>query len=347
MSIPTTNSTIRQASSMVGLNETQQVYSSSWFDQGAMAIPLLLFCIFIFIFGVIGNVMIMIYFITKKKMKEMITYHIWIMLLAVSDLFTCVAGFSFFVIIRDQDHFSIALARTSNVCMLVAIFALCGLAYDRYKAIADPFSFKNNKSRILVLYFVIVFACCWLEYMYFCLDRVLVDPLQNMIFYSALYVITDCIFPVAFMAILYHRLSLRLNEITKPLQQQSPATKNALVKRNNEALKIIKALTFLYVINVVPVRLTKITLEYVLYLNLWPDCFKSISMAIQIMMLLLFTNNCINCLVYAGRMKDFRRFIFRLFKPWASFEEHQPIFTSVRYSPSLTQEVTQVWVYMS
>ena len=339
---PTNNSNGPQPSFIIRLNGTQQVYSSMWFDQGVMGIPLLLFCIFVFIFGVIGNVMIIIFFITKKKMKDMITYHVWIMLLAVSDLFTCVAGFSFFVIIRDQDHYSIALAHTSNVCMLVTIFALCGLAYDRYKAIADPFSFKNNRGRIIIFYFVIVFACCWLEYMYFCLDRVLVDPLRNMIFYSALYIITDCVFPVTFMAILYHWLSLRLNEITKPLRKQSPATKNALVKRNNEALKIIKALTFLYVINVVPVRLTKIALEYVLYLNLWPDCYKGISIAIQITMLLLFTNNCINCLVYAGRMKDFRRFIFRLFKPWARFEEHQPIFTSVRYSPSLTQEVTQV-----
>ena len=327
-------------------NTSQQYNDAEWFDQGAMTVPLLIFCVIVFIFGVVGNALIIVFFVTKKKMTEMITYHVWIMLLAISDLFTCVTGFAFFVVIRHQNHFSVVLARASNVCMLVTIFTLCGLAYDRYKAIGEPFSnSQNSRNRVLAVFIVIVFMCGWLEYLYTCLDKIFVSPLHSLLLYSIMYVVTDCLFPVAFMTILYIRLSRKLAEITCLLHQQesSPSTTKALSRRNAEALRIIKALTFLYVLNVVPVRLTKISLEYGLYLNVWPEHSRQLDMGIQITMLLLFTNNCVNCVVYAGRMTEFKHFICRLFKPWASFEERQHIkFTSVRYTPSLTQGVTQV-----
>ena len=141
------------------------------------------------------------------------------------------------------------------------------------------------------------------------------------------------------MIILYSRLSNKLDELTKPLREQTPKTSNALFRRNREALKIIKVLTAVYVINIVPVRVIKVALEYCLYLNFWPEFNHEILIAIQSMMLLLFTNNCVNCLIYAGRMKEFRRFIIKLFKPWTQFEDRYYPSRSLRYTQDTITQV--------
>ena len=128
----------------------------------AMKLFSILLYFVLFIFGTIGNLLVIIYFGVKCKNKHNVTYRFYIVHLAVVD-FLCCSSVPPVLLVGLLSNHSLLNTYTCKyvitfgwMTVMISAWILCGIAWDRYKAIVFPL-----KPKASIRYTIYYNIFCW------------------------------------------------------------------------------------------------------------------------------------------------------------------------------------------
>ena len=279
-------------------------------------------------FGVLGNLLIIIFFLQMyaKKLSKMSSYHFMIVNIAVADLFVC----SYFAKIRDISSESSSRRFEcvffspfrNSVCPAASVWLLTLLSYARYRLVVKPFQPKMTKKKCTL--FVIA---CWI--VSFCTSLILFVNVRysddSKSCYSALTLkqwkinnttifVFESLITLFLMLYFYCKIKKKLLENDLRLPRQSSSQ-----KRNRTALKTIKYLLIIYATTTCFGRLLY---GFAIFIKLIIDeesLFGKRKMNVYLWLfedaiaLLGLSNNVVNIFVYIKMIPDFRRFLLTIF----------------------------------
>ena len=294
------------------------------------------------IFGIIGNLLIIAYFIgiQRREMVKMNPYHYLIIKLASVDLLVCLLyGFINISSIVDADY--IISPKTNIVFILEAILlplstlsicVLTQISLLRYHSIVHPLREQWKKRK----FSFVTIGVCFISLCFSATNAALYEgwisdwqSSKNSLFslllvvYKIVLAFTDLVIPFIAMIFFYHKSSRKLNENSVVVNSNE---ERQIRKRNRTALKTLKFLLIIYVICVFIPRIFDLVLYLlVLYANQF-DLFNPVNLKLQMVHNVLFYNISIqsfvlNFVVYVALMKDFRRFLKKTFFFWLKWTE--------------------------
>ena len=129
--------------------------------------------LFWYLIGIIGNIFIIAYYISKnrKNLKQMTLYSFLLTLLAFFDSYICIGWFIMACIPTNEIQLSETSARNMDAVLyflsassVTTVWLLVAVFFSRYYSIAYPFH-QNFRKRIYFLFcfLVLLFWCCYLE----------------------------------------------------------------------------------------------------------------------------------------------------------------------------------------
>ena len=279
------------------------------------------------VFGAIGNILIMIYFVRLNygKLKDMSSYHFLIVELALVD-FVVSIGTPFYIYNFYGEKWvlggfacTVGYPFMMSICPLISCWLLVFLSYDRYRSITQPFKVKINK-RQYYLASLVLFMVAFLPYIPFiqktfvykdesnlhqCFDGMHAFKGVNYVFYSFLFCSTDCFMPAALLYFFYRKILV-------VLQNERPTPSNMeLAKRNHVALRTLRNLIIVFVLTVFPGRL--VLTGFHIYENFKTVDVSAIHVYHELFSLLSLANNIVNIFVYAVMINDFRVYLWKIF----------------------------------
>lgn len=302
--------------------------------QGIVILALTSFHCTYFVTGLIGNILAITFFCTRKFNS----YYFFLFQMACADLvtvfyfltqiFKLVGGGYYYFGSFSCSYLSVI---PDMVSPLVSHLILCATSYERYKRISQPFRAQISKTKITVLCFMIWIASYLLLLPFtlsrkiesntnhttkICKDTLLDNKLT--IYHMAAwlsYVIPDCIIPFIFMTTFYWKTKkyIESSEIPSPTRDKDQAL-NRMKRRNDKALQSLRSLIILYFITAILFRFICMLLWIAVlfgdvknsngklilnYLLLFVDCW-------------VYTNNIANVFIYVRQIPEFRKFLKRL-----------------------------------
>ena len=285
----------------------------------------------IFLVGLFGNIIIIVYFIkiNKNRIKKMSTYHFLIILLAITDLSATIAGCIYSIslntfnknTINNRETFSYWLGIIKGGFISSSCWMLPLLYYDRYRSIVHPFKRKLKKRLAFYVWICILVVRILISVVFkFVIEKNDKMSLDHAIEELILSMVEVCIdfLPLIPLVFFYWRISryLARNNINKA-SSATASTSNEIQSgrdTNTIASKTIRNLVILYVFLVWPGRI----LNFVLFFQTLHDIMFPLENYLllfvlhQIGYVLIFLNSLVNMFVYAVMIKDFRSFLWRL-----------------------------------
>ena len=267
----------------------------------------------IFVFGSIGNILIILYYGFYKKRKAL--YHIYLINLAVADLICSVfypVGYvsSTFTTWFMNLHIipRILIYAISPLTVNVSAWIIVSIAYERYRGIVTPYKPRLTKVRIHIMVLVI-----WLTSIINIIHNILAAEYgtgcstsancnKYYKFASAIVIlISQSIFPIVFLAFAVNGI---LNAFNKGVKMQTKASSSN--KKQKRTIRILIVTLFVFTVCTLPYNIYSAVVVFMngkglIELQIW-------------LTVLLISNSVMNCWIYAGMDIAFRRYCFSLFK---------------------------------
>lgn len=263
----------------------------------------------IFLIGVIGNGLVIAYFLWKNKgsMRKMSSYHFLITILAAVDLLTCITGMGF--------YFHVVFVSFASTLRSFSIWMLVIISYDRFRSIVYPFKSKWTKKRFLAIISIIFLAFLIFDLAYGTEELLQFISTSYEKFNTRIFIkflLIEIISPILLMYGFYRKISTKIQ--TDMLKSITQVNSNIHLNRKAKALRVLRLLIAVFIVFIVPGRIYMMVLMVLL-----PHGNISTSTTLiwyqlgMITMFSSFLNNTVNVLVYAYIMKDFRRFLINIF----------------------------------
>ena len=279
--------------------------------------------------GLLGNIIIIVYFIkiNKIRIKRMSTYHFLIILLAITDLAAIISGCIYSIVFNkstinnDQETWG-WLAEIKESFVTTSCWMLPLLYYDRYRSIVHPFD-RRMKKKVAFYFWICILVVRILIYVVsiFVLgrnDELSQDYFKEEILVSVVVVCIDCVLPFIALIFSYWKISryLAKNNINKTTSATASTSSQIQSRRdtNKIASKTIRNLVILNVCLVWPGRILVLALfSYFLGdFTFLLERYLLFTVLKEIAYVLILLNNVVNVFVYAVMIKDFRSFLWRL-----------------------------------
>ena len=205
-------------------------------------------------FGVLGNLLIIVYFLKLnwKNLKIMSSYHFLLINLALSDALAC-GGTAFLLhhIMKptwELGKFGCKYVMNIfiNICPMASCLLLITTSYARYRRIVTPFKRKLNKMQYSVIC-LIIWVLSSITYLHYFINREVVEVNGNLQcmyfgpeFANQLFVfVWDILIAVAIMVYFYIKIKKRLD---REENSNHFSLKDASKQRNRIVLRTLKAL---------------------------------------------------------------------------------------------------------
>lgn len=270
--------------------------------------------------GIIGNALVIGYFFCKNQNKS--SYNLFILLLALSDFLGCISFLSWWLqILTGKWLFGYIICKVLRpigyICICISSFLMVGMAYERYRGITQPLNSRRIKKKHVYLYFAFVSVCstvCGIPYVFLftfqhgsCEYYQVRDLFSAQAFYAFLvsWEVSKTI-PMILMCYFYFRIKSSLR------QQKDSIQSSIIVQRNQAVLKTLKLLIVSFVICIGVYSVSEIITQAIFLFAAFHDSWLTVIAAI--LNCCAFLNNAVNCFIYAGYRKDFRKFLTEPFR---------------------------------
>eukprot|EP00111_Clytia_hemisphaerica_P021432 TCONS_00063075-protein len=281
-------------------------------------------------FGVLGNLIIIIYFLNLNwnKIKKMSSYHFLLINLALSDTLAC-GGTAFLLHYFMKPAWELGrfgcifvMNVFINICPMASCLLLIATSYARYRRIVTPFKRRLNKKQYsIVCLFIWILSS--LTYLHYFMNRKVVEIDGNLQcryfgeeFANQSYgFVWDIFIAVTVMVYFYIKIKQRLDHADISSQF---ASNDASRQRNRLVLRTLKALIVVYVIFAYPGRIFALIGNALFYYGSKENppnqdlMNAGISLVHIIAMFLYFSNNIVNVFVYFKLMPEFRSFVLTI-----------------------------------
>jgi len=286
--------------------------------------------IFILVVGVFMNFVSMLYFGFLKKGYRS-KYRYFIAHLSFADLLCC------FIIpiltigeLLEHGKWSfgeitcIYLHPIGRLSGLISAWILCGLTFERYRALTDPF--KRFSTRAIHVFFVIIWSVALVFSFIISSSKKVSDgvcghyrtPVTHYINIIKAWI--KIVVPSLIMTVLYIRLSIFLKRQQKLrvdiLQSTLPQKKS---------MKIILHSLILYLVTIFPTFICSMMINIQDIENGNFNYLERTKTLKSFVLLLYYSNSVFNVFIYAGRFKDFRKFIMNSLCLWRRLGRMQKI----------------------
>ena len=257
--------------------------------------------------GLLGNIVIIVYFIkiNKKHFRKMSTYHFLIIILAIIDLVVILCGSILSIPLDENNDKNLNIDRyyyddVLNIIKEGSTTASCWilvlLSYERYRSITHPFNRRLKKKYAMYLGIYLCVVCIMVHVPTpFLIHHSKDERLTNLGFAKTDFVIAkngkmipiiitsvclDCVLPSMALAFLYWKIYKHLTEnvlVIQPIvsstenKATSPPSLSVNCRRRNthtSATKTIRNLVILYVCLVWPSRILYIALFLIAQYNI-------------------------------------------------------------------------------
>ena len=288
--------------------------------------------------GVIGNGLIIGYFvkINKKKLQKMTTYHFLLTYLAFVDIVVSI-GVPLSYFNRENWWSNEFVCKYSNLFLGMtlpsySVYILVMVSYERYRKMVYPFKTPIKKKILSIFLFFLIVAGIGFYFPLMnahemenneCLS--LTTLLQSKIIITVYFVggiFYDCLIPSAIMVWFYFKISANIKEFhntSKTLDQNHKQT-NAkqdlqIYARKRVALKTLRTLIIMCILFITPGRIfsAAVMLIVVKAPSFYRQHYIAFSKAYNLMEISVYLNNMGNVFVYAWLIVGFRGFLKRAF----------------------------------
>ena len=265
---------------------------------------------YLYIIGVLANALVIIYFLIVKNygkpLKNLSSYHLLIVLLALVDFLVClilsIDSFQFDSFQPIPRH--VVLATYDTLSLLSCCF-LVFIAYKRYRQIVHPLNSQISKQTVLLVSLILTILIYTMNYVIFYYKNVVV-----MTFVESLLVhfILETVMCIMIMYYFYRTISMK---IYSDVLRIDGTTNNIIqMKKKTTALHTLKWLILVYVICVVPGRSIFMVLRFLdRYTSLTDQYFAFFNHFYNAGIYVFNLNNMVNVFVYARIVDDFRSFV--------------------------------------
>ena len=269
------------------------------------------FSVFWYGFGLIGNFLIMMYFlsINKGKFKKMTNYHFLVITMAILDSLVCLSKIILGCVEWSTGFYTL-MGRfmdiyTSSIFALVSIWVLVLISFTRCQSIVTPFALQWNKRCYIRI--ILVMTCLTVLYHYSLTN--LPENKHLYLYYNSCSLMFDGIIPQGLMFYYYRKTRIHIIQTNTPHQN-----KKSKRKRQN-ALKALKGLVFLNFMTILILKMFLYIMSIIRRLETINSTDKEIMNHFFTFSnyTLSYSTNILNVVVYAKMMPKFRRFIFRRF----------------------------------
>lgn len=305
----------------------------------------------IFGVGVPGNILILVFFITRCKLSKISLHHLLISFLAIPDLCVCF-GFTIMkyaeftskrsVQDKDDDYWMLRGSFGKITCQYVKSFplhvapaisawTLVGVSAERYLKITSPFC-KRIKKRVVFLYIGLLWVTAYcvtlpltLSAIYnpmtqYCIDKDdnLAVNIHHFLIQSLL---IECIIPSTVIFYLYIKLKqflLHDEQTVKTLDgnctssQSSRNQDSAVMKRRVKSIQTVKWLFILFLVTMLPGRIAHAVRIILDIHNISVSINTYTEITIQVFQIYVYFNNTINIYIYYWKNLKFRKFLLRI-----------------------------------
>ena len=286
-------------------------------------INIILSCVTLVV-GVVGNALILLYFSTRTKhLREMSSYHFFIIQLALTDISVCI----FVPLAEVHGTFYKESWHTGEfTCLWLSVipyhvatgvsgWQLVTLSFDWYRKIVHPFKWQLNK-RMVLLITIIIWGLSYctvlpitLTFRYnasseTCFNK---DTLLSEIYHSCVQSATiECLLPILSMSILYRKTSRKiLSEGAEQLNREN----YEYFEQRKKAVKTIKWLIILFTLTVLPGRIVHVIRSMWGFLDAGSIRHDVVLSVIEFMDKWIIVNSLINIFVYCKINKRFYEYL--------------------------------------
>jgi len=283
------------------------------------------------VIGVIGNTLIIVYFliINLKKLERMSPYHFLITYLAVVDVFVSIGvPISYF----NKEYWSSNefLCKYSNTFLGMTLptssnWILVVISYERYRKMVSPFKAPIRKKILFVVLVALLVTCtgCYIPLMKIhlftnneCLSYAnILNSKTTITAYFVGSLFYDCLIPSILMVWFYFKISVNVKQFhdTNKTSDQNHELQNHT--RKKVALKTLRTLIIMYILFVFPGRFfsASVILIMVKAPLFYSQHYIALVKAYNLMEISVYLNNMGNIFIYAWLIVGFRRFLKRVF----------------------------------
>ena len=283
------------------------------------------------LFGVIGNVIVVVVMLASKKIKRTSTFNILVFSLAVADLLASITSFPIYFLGTNVFHHP-----TGNLgnwmCKLIigslitfwmmdaSTYLLVYIAFERHRVVLYPLllltnSVKNTLLKVALIFFA-AFLVHFLPRVFGMVYKSSESSYGNFCDYSFTNTMTitvdlvifvmDTLIPFALMVICFWRISSsvkKANSFFKGSQfavHQHKSKHNLILDRQTKTIKTMRIVVFAFIFCILPNRL-------LFFLSLFVKSLGKNSVVYQVFVLLRFSNSLVNPAVYSLYSREFRR----------------------------------------
>ena len=301
-------------------------------------------CIFMFVVGVPGNLLILIFFTTRSRLSKISLHHLLISLLALPDLLVCLgyttmkfgkidfqADWRNEKVVNDNNKWVLGEMTCEyyktfpiHVAPAISAWTLVGLSFERYWKITRPFH-KPVKKKLVLLIIALLWFSAYCVTLPMTLSAVY-DPvnlhclngeeklpvgIHHLLVQSLL---IECIIPCFFIFYLYTKLKkfLLLEETTTTLSSCNERNNNLAIERRIKSIQTVKWLFILFLATMLPGRIVHASRIILSLQKAWTsDHYTEITL--NIFQKCIYLNNTINIFIYSWKNREFRGFVLRFF----------------------------------
>lgn len=301
---------------------------------------LLLLFISILIFGVVGNGFIIYYF--WRKMEKVSSFRWFIIHLALADFICCLVSSIYFIYLISAHHVWYMgvtpckmFSSIGPITVNASSWILVGIAYERYRAIIYPFKDRLTTSKINMICLVI-WCCSLVVYIPYILainvhDKACGSYWDNPSVELAVVVMMfflQSVIPILLLAFFFVRMKRIIQGNAKKLSKedksknrldipertrlQSTSSTSQSKSRNTISTLLITVVIFtvcslpynlFYIVSVYYLQIKSTYEQFMQHIDLFQRLHFWLS-------LLVLSNSLMNCVIYAGKFKLFRVFLF-------------------------------------
>lgn len=274
---------------------------------------------FFLIFGVFGNVLVILHFAFIKKCKK--NFQLLIVILAFADFFATLShllGEWLTFLLEDVDielphkKWHSYPTQIAFSTLTASSYILVQLSYERYRAVAHPFNRSFTKMKIILTSFAIFIVCILCSIPFMISGHKIIDTVtKSFVYIGVINFGGRFLLPMILMTLFYF--------LTKRcLRRSANAIQNGVIKkRNDRVLRTIMwlILAFAFSMGIYEslffLQNADSLIRKQFKVDKWENMYAS-----NLILATRYLNNAINVVVYAGLMPDFRKFCLKLFTCW-------------------------------
>ena len=301
----------------------------------------------LFVIGSFMNFVSLVYFgFHGKRCRS--NYRYFIAHLSFADLLCCLVV-PFFIIVSELNGGSWILGEFTckyiypigRISANISAWILCGMTYERYRAFTDPFRKLHKKS--IKVFLVGVWICSIIAMLFYSLFSVVFENNKCTLGKSTAILIIGIVkinfkitIPSIIMTSLYIKLKLFLTA------QNKEREKNLQSKMKTEkSEKMILYSVVTYLVCVLPLLGLGFYIDVILQ-NKGESVYLDHEKYYYWFLFLFHANSAINVFIYAGKFRDFRKFIFEKLRLVLMYRRHQEVGRRNSMSSSRTSNITAV-----